>query len=285
MIRIQHLTKRFGRSTVLDDVSLNVGMGETVALWGTNGAGKTTILRCVAGLYDYRGSITIDSLCARRDGKRARQLMGYVPQESGLYDDMRIDRAIRFFATLRGTPARGDELDRVGLSAHAAKRVRELSGGMKQRLALAIALLGDPPVLLLDEVTASLDAIGRAELVGLITSLARGGQMRAVLFASHRVEEIATLATRVLVLNAGKVQRDLPVKQFVDEYAETSLLHLFMERTDVNHAVDVLARQGFDTRINGRGIYVKVRAGDRMTPIRILQDERVTIGDFELLSS
>jgi ABC-2 type transport system ATP-binding protein len=205
MIRIAHLTKRFGRALAVDDVSLDIATGDSVALWGANGAGKSTVIRCVLGLLPYAGTIEIAGRDLRRHGKSVRRLIGYVPQELGFYDDLRVHEAVRFFARLKGVgiASVSDVLGPVALDGHERKRIRELSGGMKQRLALAIALLGDPPILVLDEVTASLDACGRDEFVQLLSRLA--GEGRTLLFASHRSEEIATLAKRVITMEGGRV--------------------------------------------------------------------------------
>jgi ABC-type multidrug transport system ATPase subunit len=213
MITIDHLTMRFGRSTAVDDVSLTIGAGESVALWGDNGAGKTTIIRCVLGLLRHEGKIRIGQFDSRKQGKQARQLIGYVPQELGFYDDLRVREAVKFFARLKGHSHAdcNTVLAGVGLEGHGDKRIRDLSGGMKQRLALAIALLGNPPVLVLDEVTASLDACGREEFVSLLAEFRRSSQC-AMLFASHRREEIEALATRVVTLERGKVIRDRVVR-------------------------------------------------------------------------
>ena len=214
MIEIRNLVQRFGRTVAVNDVSLNVAAGEAVALWGANGAGKSTLIRCILGLYRYSGLIRVDGVDIRRHGKTARRLIGYVPQELGFYDDLRVQEAVRYFGRLKGHRA-GDidsELNQVGLCGHGGKRIRELSGGMKQRLALAIALLGDPPVLILDEVTASLDASGRDHFVGVLRDLLMSGR-RAVLFASHRREEIQSLATRVVALGAGRIVSDVSVSR------------------------------------------------------------------------
>jgi ABC-2 type transport system ATP-binding protein/nitrous oxidase accessory protein len=285
MIRIRQLSKSFGRARVLDGIDLDVAEGESVALWGSNGAGKTTIIRCITGIYRHEGSIAIDNLDTSRHGKAARQRIGYVPQEAGLYDDFRVAEAVAFFARLRGLDGVDESalLSSVGLCGHERKRVRQCSGGMKQRLSLAIAMLGSPPVMLLDEVTASLDAVGRTELIGLLSTITKSSN-RAILFASHRIEEIAALATRVLVLKEGRVQRDVPVATFVHEYAESSILHLFMPREHIAQAMAILADEGIDARVNGHGILVPVRPGDRMRPIDILRRDRVVIDDFEMLS-
>jgi ABC-type multidrug transport system ATPase subunit len=215
MISIEGVSMRFGRFAAVDHLSLSVAAGESLALWGPNGAGKSTIIRCVLGLYRYGGTIRIGGLDVRRHGKEARRLIGYVPQEIGFYDDLRVHEAVRFFGGLKCVTVRDPEtiLDGVGLSGHAGKRIRELSGGMKQRLALAVALLGDPPVLVLDEVTASLDAVGRDELVGLLGGLARQG--RAMLFASHRQDEVHALGDRVAILERGKLVRQGPPSEML----------------------------------------------------------------------
>ncbi len=286
MISIQHLTKRFGKISAVDDVSITIKPGQAVALWGANGAGKTTIIRCVTGLYRYKGTIHVNGIDATRHGKAARHAIGYVPQELGFNDDLRVGAAIRFFASLRGSKI--DDLDRVlgrvNLLGQHAKRMRELSGGMKQRLALAIALIGDPPVLVLDEVTASLDAVGRGELVTLLSSIARD-ENRCVLFASHRVDEIEALANRVVMLERGKIVEDLTVRDFASKVADTSLLRLTIEARYRLDAIALLQKIGFTAHLNGRGILVPVAAGQRMRPIQCLAENSIAVHDFDLLSA
>jgi ABC-type multidrug transport system ATPase subunit len=285
MITIQHLTKRFGRTSAVDDVSLSIKAGECVALWGENGAGKTTILRCLLGAFRYRGSIHIAGLDAWRKGKLARRLIGYVPQELGFHDELRVCEAVQFFARLKGL--RVGEIDavltRVGLSGHHRKRVRELSGGMKQRLALALALLGDPPILVLDEVTASLDACGRAEFVALLATLAKSPD-RAMLFASHRVEEIDALATRVVTLNRGRVNGDMPAADFVRERSSKSLLHVYLDPAQIGSAVALLTAGGFSACQNGRGIYVAAEVGRRAEPLKRLAAADIRVDDFDIVT-
>ncbi|HQY87028.1 MAG TPA: ABC transporter ATP-binding protein [Tepidisphaeraceae bacterium] len=295
MIQIQHLIKQFGRQRAVDDVTFTIEPGESVALWGSNGAGKSTILRCLLGLMRFKGQIEVFGNDVRRHGKRVRQMVGYVPQELGFYDDLRVLEAIRYFGTLKNvnTIDADSALDRVGLRGHERKCIRQLSGGMKQRLALAIALLGDPPVLVLDEVTASLDAVGRREFIHLLASLVadQSVQRRSILFASHRVEEIDALATRVLRLERGKVIVDQSALSFSTmiraEESESikSLLRLFIEpRADSSRAITLLQSSGFDARMNGRGVYVAVEHGQRGVPLRLLADAGMRIDDFEFVT-
>lgn len=207
MIQTSHLTKKFGRYVALDDVSLEVRHGEVIALWGPNGAGKSTLVRCLLGLLPFTGSASIAGVDVRRHGKAARRLIGYVPQEPALFDDLRVDEAALFFGRLKGAePAEiRAMLDEVHLVPHARKRVRELSGGLKQRLALGLARVTDPPVILLDEPTASLDAATRGELLADVERLRERG--KTVLLISHRPEEVRQLADRVITLEAGRIVR------------------------------------------------------------------------------
>jgi ABC-type multidrug transport system ATPase subunit len=284
MISIDHLTMSFGKQRAVAEVSLELEPGESVALWGTNGAGKSTILRCVMGLLRFRGAIRVGGLDVQRQGKSARQLIGYVPQELGFYDDLRVAAAIRYFGTLKRVGGRSIDatLDRVGLLGHGGKRIRELSGGMKQRLALALALINDPRVLILDEVTASLDACGRGEFVSLLTQVINGGK-QTMLFASHRVEEIQHLASRVVTLDAGRVVRDEAAETFVARSGET--LHLFMDLSTARRSIQILQSNGVTARLNGRGILIPVTRGERAMPLRVLAQNQIAYDDIELLTS
>ncbi len=284
MISIASLTKRFGSTTAVDNLSLSIAPGESVALWGANGAGKTTVIRCVLGLFRFAGSICVGGHDVARAGKHARRLIGYVPQELGFNDDLRVGEAVRLFARLRGVNGVSvdDTLAHVGLRGHGSKRIRDLSGGMKQRLALAIALLGDPPVLVLDEVTASLDACGREEFVSLIAGLAGGG--RTLLFASHRNDEVATLANRVVLLEAGAMVDQCSPREFADRFEADAVLHLQMALPARPGAMAALQANGFAPTLNGVGLLVPVQRTQRAAPFRILADAGIPIADFEVVS-
>lgn len=284
MIQIENLTKRYGKVKAADGVSIQIAPGDSVALWGANGAGKTTLIRCALGLLSYQGRISIGGFDARKDGKRARKLIGYVPQELGFYDDLGVAEAVRFFARLKAVPISDvDEvLGSVGLAGHGGKRVRELSGGMKQRLALAVALLGDPPVLVLDEVTASLDACGRDELVGLLSRLSGSG--RSMLFASHRAEEVTTLAKRVIMLDKGRITGECTSGAFLDHLGLGTVMHLHMAEQVRNPAVALLRQHGFDARLNGIGLLVPVPSAQKAAPLRVLAEGRIYVEDFDVLA-
>lgn len=283
MILVANVTRRFGKVAAVNDVSLEVEQGRSLALWGTNGAGKTTLIRCVLGLLRYEGQISVGGCDATRQGKQARMMIGYVPQELGFYDDLGVVQALQFFGRLKGiTPDTRESLASVGLTGHERKRIRELSGGMKQRLALAIALLGDPSVLVLDEVTASLDAVGREDFVGVLRQLSGAG--RTMLFASHRVEEVAALADHVALLERGELKSITPTRQFVTGLGHGAVLHLVMPEASRDRAVRSLAASGFNPQLNGVGVLVPVSAESKAAPFRILAEARVHVDDFELVT-
>jgi ABC-2 type transport system ATP-binding protein len=284
MISIRDVSRRFGRIRAVDHVSLEIPAGDSVALWGANGAGKTTLLRCALGLLRFSGRASIGGHDVLRRGRHARMLIGCVPQELGFYDELRVAEALRFFASLRGIrlASAAELLDRAGLAGHQRQRIRELSGGQKQRLALVIALLGDPPVLVLDEVTASLDALGRSEFVSQLTSLS--GLGRTILFASHRIEEVTALARRVVVLDRGRVAAVDDTERFVERLGVSSVLHLALPAAARGRAAELLRERGFEARINGAGLIVPISPGQRAAPFRVLAEARIAIEDFELLA-
>lgn len=211
MIRIRGLAVRLGSRGILQGVDLDVARGEPVALVGANGAGKTTLLRCLLGLVRHSGSISVGGIDIARDPIGVKRQLGYMPQVPAFCEET-ARGALEFVARLRGVDVNEipELLERVDLTEHARRPVRAFSAGMKQRLSLAAALLGDPPVLVLDEPTASLDVEGQAELVRLLCELVRGG--RTLLLSSHRTEEIAALARRVVVIHEGRVKESRTIE-------------------------------------------------------------------------
>ncbi|MFH0945250.1 MAG: nitrous oxide reductase family maturation protein NosD [Planctomycetota bacterium] len=282
MLRIEGLSKRFGSFKALDDVSFSVRSGEAVALWGENGAGKTTAIKCVLGLHPCQGRITVAGCDAVRRGKEARRALGYVPQELALYDDLTARDALSFYARLRRLPqARvAAVLEQARLTGHGAKRVAALSGGMKQRLALAAALLSDPPLLILDEMTSSLDTGARAELLDLLLELKERGQ--TILFTSHRLDEVEQLADRVLVLDGGRVLLECSPHELGGRLKLTSTLRLFIVGDRLEEAADALRENGYEPRINGVSILVDVLPGEKARPLELLVAASIKVRDFEL---
>ncbi len=205
MISVRGVTKRYGQRVVLENVSVEIRPGEITLLLGVNGAGKSTLLRSILGLVEHDGRVEVCGRDPRTDGPAARALIGYMPQTGGLHPDLTVRQTMELYAAIRrADPARIDLLlDEAGLLAESRTLVGELSGGMRQRLGFVVALVADPPVLLLDEPSASLDAASRRWLARRMRELAACG--RTVLVSTHAGQELVDIQGQVLLIEDGRV--------------------------------------------------------------------------------
>ncbi len=209
VIRVSHLTKRYGARVAVDDVSFAVGRGEVVAFLGPNGAGKSTTLRILSGFIGpTSGKVTIADHDIVEDSFEARRCIGYMPESVPLYPEMRVIEYLRFRSELKRVP-RGrrsayvdDALRLSGVVEVANKRIGHLSKGYRQRVGLADAIVGKPPIVILDEPTAGLDPNQIREARALIRAL---GSEHTVVLSTHILSEVEACATRVLVVHRGKL--------------------------------------------------------------------------------
>lgn len=281
MIDVASLVKRFGKLTAVDGLTFQVRNGEAVALWGSNGAGKTTVLRCLLGVLPYQGQIHIGGQEIQEHSKAARRMIGFVPQEISFHDNLSIRETLEFYALLKKTTLEGigGWVEKLGLQAHLSKTVKELSGGMKQRLALAIALLADPPLLLLDEPTSNLDMKSRDDFLDLLVKLKKAG--KTIVFSSHRLEEVFSFADRVLILDQGKLLADAAPREVYQKLGKHSLLRIYLPAEQISSALDILKDRGFSATRNGSGIKVQVEAQAKAHPLTILARRGVFVENFE----
>jgi ABC-2 type transport system ATP-binding protein len=210
MITAQHLHKSFGLLLAVNDLSLHISAGEIYGLVGSDGAGKTTTLRLLVGaLKADAGQISICGYDVNRQGEQARANIGYLSQRFSLYEDLTVLENIRFFAELRGLkrdewlPRCLEILDFVGLAEFKGRRAGQLSGGMKQKLGLASALVTRPKVLLLDEPTTGVDPVTRQDFWQLIIRIVSGQEM-AVLLTTPYMDE-ASRCHRVGFMRGGRI--------------------------------------------------------------------------------
>lgn len=283
MLHAQHVSRRYGKVTVLDSVSLNIESGHVTALVGENGAGKTTLIKSIAGLIHYEGKITVGGIDVARDGKRARRLIGYLPQNPQFHGDMDVRETALFYAEIKGvSPAVARErVEQVGLAGHEDKPVAALSGGMRQRLGLAVALLADPPLLLLDEPAASLDTRARLELRELVKAQRAAG--KAVLLSTHWVEDVPYIADEALVLHQGKAAFQGPASVMAGPGISGSRLFLRLNGT-APEALRLLHSTSVASDITRSGDWVILTcvATDKAKVVEALVHAGVRILDFRV---
>lgn len=281
VVEVRSLTKRYADRLVLDDVHFAVQAGEAVALWGPNGAGKTTILRCLLGRTSFSGSVTVFGLSPLHDGPAVRARIGYVPQQLPLFD-MPVGELVATVARLRGESLERawERLEPFALQSAWNRGVRTLSGGMQQRLALALATIGDPPLLLLDEPTANLDAAARSELLSSLERLRDDG--RTIIFASHRPDDVWRLATRVLRIENGRILGETSPERFADRSGAQACVLLELDGDAIQPAMHLLSAHGFVTTRVGHWLRVVVPAERKGEPFALLGRIGVAVRDFRL---
>ncbi len=231
-IRVAGLSKKFGHIVAVDDVSFTVAYGRITGFLGPNGAGKTTTLRMILGLArPDAGSVTIAGQPYARLASPARTVGGLL--DAAAYPGRSGRDHLRVLAASAGLPSGrpGQLLERVGLAGAARQRVGGYSLGMRQRLGLAAALLGDPAVLVLDEPTNGLDPQGIRWLRDLLRSLAADG--RAVLVSSHLLAEVAQTVDDVVVISRGRTALQAPLRELLAARPGASLEDIYLELTGI----------------------------------------------------
>ena len=215
MIVLEHVSKVFRRTTVLDDLSLTLGKGDRVALIGSNGAGKTTMIRCILGQYAHGGKILVNGLAPRQNREVILKTVGFVPQIAPPLK-MPVGELLRFCAGTAGITV-GD-IEKIGgrleidFGELEKRPFMKLSGGQKQKILIGIAIARNPDLVIMDEPTANLDPHARQILFDLLSE--RGDL--PVLISSHRLEEVAGLVNRIIELDRGKVVLDDAVEDSGD---------------------------------------------------------------------
>lgn len=207
-LKLTQLTKRFAGKTAVDGVSVSLTSG-VYGLLGANGAGKTTMMRMICGILSpTSGSITLDGKEIEMMGERYRELLGYLPQNFGYYPDFSAEEFMWYVASLKGLSLRAGKtkarelLELVALSDVSRRKIRTFSGGMKQRLGIAQAMINDPGIVVLDEPTAGLDPKERVRFRNLIADLAKN---KIVVLSTHIVSDVEYIADQILVMRKGQL--------------------------------------------------------------------------------
>ena len=211
MIKISHLVKNYGSFCAVDDISFEVERGEVVGFLGPNGAGKSTTMNIVTGyLSSTSGSVTIGGVDILDDPLNAKRLIGYLPEQPPLYPDMTVDEYLSFCYDLKGCTLNKqkhiEEVCSVVKIGDVRRRlIKNLSKGYRQRVGIAQALIGNPPVIIFDEPTIGLDPKQIIEIRNLIRTL---GKEHTVILSTHILQEVQAVCDRIVIINKGKIVAD-----------------------------------------------------------------------------
>ena len=230
VVEVRDLRKNYGEVQAVRGISFEIRKGEVFGLLGPNGAGKTTTIEILEGLRKSdSGAVTVCGFDPGRESTLLKQRIGAQLQSTVLPDKIQVEEALRLFASLyERTLAVSGLLDRFGLTEKRKAYFESLSGGQKQRLALALALVNDPELVLLDEPTAGLDATVRRDIYALIEQLR--AERRTVLLTTHYIEEAERLANRVAILDQGRVIAIGTPRQLVERSGEGTRMEVRLAR-------------------------------------------------------
>jgi ABC-type multidrug transport system ATPase subunit len=286
MIHISGLTKTFGGFTAVRDLSLEIMRGEVFAFLGPNGSGKTTTLKCLVGLVaPDSGTIRVDGIDIGEAPRRARELMSYLPQRVAFHDNLTAREVLAFYCRIRKAPL--DRIDQVlagtrfNFNGFADKPVGTLSGGMIQRLGLAIACLPDAPVLILDEPMVNLDPEGAILFSEFLLSLKE--KNRTVILSSHILGDVEQLADRVAILLDGRRVALETIETLLESVTEQARMRLSMANPDDRWRNAALAA-GADAAVsNGDSLVIVSSPANRLKILRSIEADGGVISRFATL--
>ena len=285
VVELSGVGKTYGRQPVLRDLELSLARGECLALLGHNGAGKTTILKLILGLTPptrgrirYRGRDMTEI-----PADRWRRDLGFLPESVAFHENLSGREMLLFYARLKGcSPAECDRLiERVGLGAAATRRIRTYSKGMRQRLGLAQALMGDPAVLLLDEPTTGLDPALRREFYGFISEHQSAGG--TTLISSHTLSEIEQSANRFVILKQGRVVADGTLEQLRRLAGLPTRIRVSVMPGEIGQVADRLGPHVDCCRVSEQIIDLACFEADKLEVLRIVTNLEGPVVDIEVL--
>lgn len=207
-IEVQEVTKTYGAQKALDSVSFKIGSGEIVGFLGPNGAGKSTMMKIITSyIPQTEGVVLVNGFDVSKNSMDVKKSVGYLPEHNPLYLEMYVKEYIRFYADVHSISKNRVEevIEEVGLTPESHKKIAQLSKGYRQRCGLAVALLHDPEVLILDEPTTGLDPNQLVEIRGLIREI---GKTKTVLLSTHIMQEVEAVCDRVIIINKGQIVTD-----------------------------------------------------------------------------
>jgi ABC-2 type transport system ATP-binding protein len=280
VVQVSQIRKTYGSSVAVDDVSFDVNEGEIFGLIGPNGAGKTTTMECVEGLRaPDRGTISVLGLDPRKDVYALQDRIGVQLQEAQLQKRIKVREAVGLWATLYKRPVDGDKLlEQLGLSEKRNAWFMTLSGGQKQRLFIALALINDPELVFLDELTTGLDPQARRAIWELVRGIRARG--KTVFLTTHLMEEAERLCDRVAIIDHGRIIDIGTPDELIRRYAPERTVIVVTRDESVGQRFQMIPRVDTVTAHDGR-FTIRGRGEDFVTRvIDCIAEHRIPVTDF-----
>ncbi len=289
MIEVKNLTKRYGKITAVDNISFSVDTGEVLGFLGPNGAGKSTTMNIITGyISSTSGTVTVDGSEILADPKKTKQKIGYLPEIPPLYTDMTVRKYLEFMFDLKRVRLPKKEhiaeiMRLVSLDKHGDRIIKNLSKGFRQRVGFAQALLGNPPVIILDEPTVGLDPKQIIEIRRLIKSL---GKKHTVIFSSHVLSEISATCDRIIIISDGKIVADAKADELQSVLSGEQRLSLTVEGnpTQITEELEKIPDVLKVKKTGGSGYSVEYRQGADVRREAFSAMERINAPILEMKS-
>jgi ABC-2 type transport system ATP-binding protein len=265
-IEVSHLKKVYGDLVAVNDISFSIKNGEVFAFLGPNGAGKTTTVEIIESIREpTAGQIKILGKDIKTSFNEMKEKIGVLPQEFHSFELLTVKETLEYFSKLYKKRADIDEIiDAMDLKSNEKMLYKNLSGGLKQRVGVAISLVNDPEIVFLDEPTTGLDPKARREVWQVIASLKNKG--KTVFLTTHYMEEAEYLADHIAIIHKGKIIAEGSLEELIDKYGKGSTLRI--KKCKTGNAVETLKQKGFDAKHEGNGnVAVKIDFKDRLLEI------------------
>ncbi len=280
ILQVRNVKKRYGKFTALEEISFEANQGTHTLMLGPNGAGKTTLLKCMMGLVRFEGNISINGFDVKKNPKKAKTFMGYVPQNYAFYENLSVLEHARFSSRLKASSADhvDEQLRLVDLWDVRMRKVKALSDGMKQRLGIALALIGNPPLLLLDEPTSNVDLKGQLEFYDLLKRLANDGK---TLMTTTHLSGLGETADEVIIIDRGRLVAKGPPDRLLEKTRANDILYVRVSLAETSKVADLIAKTtNGPVSIKGEWVTVPVSLETKIGLIRRILESGYEVRDL-----
>jgi ABC-type multidrug transport system ATPase subunit len=281
IVSIQNVEKRYGKFTALYKLSLDIKPGAHLLILGPNGAGKSTLIKCIMGILNFKGTVSIDGIDVNKDPRGAKKMIGYVPQNYAFYESLTLyDHAVLTtrLKNIGGTEQIEEKLRLVNLWDARKRRVRACSDGMKQRLGIALALIGNPKLLLLDEPTSNVDLRGQLEFQRLLRALLKQGK---TLITTSHLTGLGELATEVMVVDRGRVVVRGSPDELMSRLSVNDTIFMRVREADVPGITKLATDLGaFDFEADGEWLRATVPSRIKLGVVKGLMNSSYAMTDI-----